>query len=149
MSALGFGIWIWVDMWQNDVIIIKLKKSKFSPIAICSHHDILHFLSSVVHAVCRLVDCIAVKCMHEAESAMRAFMGSVFFLQPAATHNIIIKLHLQSYRTYETISLVIRKIYLCKLLGRILRFVHPEKLRSSRQLNSPDIVEAFVNCNNP
>ena len=69
-------------MWQNDVIIIKLKKSKLSPIAICSHHGILHFLSSVVHAVCRLVDCVAAKCMHEAEPAMRAFMGSVFCLQP-------------------------------------------------------------------
>ena len=44
-------------MWQHDVIIIKLKKSKLYPIAICSHHGILHLLSSVVHAVCQLVDC--------------------------------------------------------------------------------------------
>ena len=46
MSALGFGIWIWVDMWQDDIIMIKLKKSKFYPIAKWHHRSQLFWARS-------------------------------------------------------------------------------------------------------
>ena len=43
MSALGFGIWIWVDMWQDDVIIIELKNKNYISLPLNN----FHFLSVI------------------------------------------------------------------------------------------------------